>query len=300
MDNQKNMLDQDFFIEIDEFDPMSEFTDYVDDEEDAIGDQVPVQQDLGVNPNPVMPAAEDTRPASVRIATLFDEMQPQRRTLYGVLALCEEIKSDDDVIAFIQDCLKKRHSIFSASILCSHLERAGAIQKVFEDGAPYDYVPEPEVVVEDGVEYLKPAECPAVYWVTTEDGAEFLAKKNSVDPIKSMLGAQVEALPLFKTILDMASADGGTTAKALAKLIDRDPVNQKKRIFSSKYVEMLYKAGALDWDGKWVVTDMGKGALKLITDQLDAMAAEQKEAQEVSEAKEEAAAFVNDSAQSEA
>lgn len=276
MSNDKMRLDQDFFGEFEEFDPL-EGLDDVFDEDDEVGDQVPIQRDLGVNPNPVIEAAEDPRPASERIATLFEEMQPQRRTLYGVLELCAERQGDATVIAFIEECLAKRHSVFTPTIICSHLERAGALEKVLADGAPYVHEPQPTVVVEDGVEYLQPGTPPEVYWQTTEEGAAFVASDEPSVRLASLLEAQAAALPLFKTILGMASAEGGTTAKALARLIDRDPVNKKNRIFSSRFVEMLYKAGALDWEGTWVITDLGKVALKTIEGKLEELEARQEE-----------------------
>ncbi|MDD5805941.1 MAG: hypothetical protein PUD02_01205 [Eggerthellales bacterium] len=244
------------FEDFDAFDALAELDGFDEDEDDG-GDQVPKDRGIGLNPNPVMPEHEDTRTPDQKLADLFSEMQPYRSLLIKIMDFCLEPHSSEDVFQFIADAQSVKHPVYSPANFCNFLERSEALWRVFEDGAPYDYEPQAETVVIDGVEYLQPAEPPAVWWLTSPAGVRFLEQDDPMSRAMALLDSEQSHADVLRVILGLAAAEGGTSAKALAAAIDRNPEFKARGVFSSKFVDLLHKADALEWKGCWSITPIG-------------------------------------------
>jgi hypothetical protein len=168
-----------------------------------------------------------------------------------------------DVTAYIGDLKKRDRSVYSANDLTNLLERAGAIERVDADGAPYATEElEPKVVVVDGVEYLEPRTPPAAFWRATATGLEAFADDDPDARIQGLFESEGHYLPIMRRILTVCSAADGATAHAIAKAVDGDPLLAKPRYYSSRFVEKLNQAEALEWSGSsWTLTDAGRCAL---------------------------------------
>ncbi len=212
----------------------------------------------------VKPVAEhDERPASERTAELFSHMAARRKTLIAILRACREKQPVRDVADLIDDLKRRDRCVYSANDLCTLLERAGAIERVGEDGESYEEVElEPKTVVVDGMEYLEPQTPPPAFWVATQAGLDVLAQDDPEGRTERLFEEDGDYLPIYKRILTLCSEEGGASAKAIAKACDQDPLLQKPRYYSSRFVERLNKSDALAWSGKtWEVTETGREAL---------------------------------------
>ena len=251
----------------DEFDPLAGEDFDVDDEVDF-----PVDQPGGAGEDAsthVRPQPDhDPRPAAQRIAELFDEMPNRRKTLMAILEHCAQARPVREVVDFIGELKKVDTSVFSANDFTKLLQRAGALERVGEDGLPYVEVElEPKVVVVDGVEYLEPQTPPPAFWRTSEDGAAYVRADDPDARLQGLFEEEANYLSIFKRILEMCSAEGGADAKSIAKEIDDDPLLVSPRYYSSRFVEKLKLNDALVWEGKhWVTTDLGLEALDQLAD----------------------------------
>ena len=259
---QKQVLDFDIDDALDEvYDPLADEGLDDDDELDfpvAGGDNLKLQE------SHVAPVPEhDVRPASVRIAELFNGMQARRKTLLAILKHCKEQQPVFDVADYIGVLKERDHSVYSANDFCNLLEHAGAIERVDQDGEPYREVElEPNIVVVDGVEYLEPNTPPPAFWRTTQAGLDYAQADDPQAQIQQIFEEEPIYLPIYKQVLTMCAESDGATAKALAKSIDSDPLLKRPRYYSSRFVEKLNRAGALEWAGKtWHITDSGLIAL---------------------------------------
>ena len=244
------------------YDPLADIDFAGDEDVDyPVGDGANLKQ-VGlpeVEPVPV----HDARPASERTAELFSRMATRRKTLLAILRKCQEKQPVREVVDYICDLKTRDHSVYSANDFCSLLERAGAIERVGEDGASYEEVElEPKTVVVDGVEYLEPQTPAPAFWLTTQAGLDMIAADDPEGRTEQLFEEEDAYLPVFKRILTLCSAAGGASAKQIAKACDTDPLLQSPRYYSSRFVEKLNKSDALTWAGKsWELTQTGREAL---------------------------------------
>ncbi|MBR2834174.1 MAG: hypothetical protein IKE43_00465 [Coriobacteriales bacterium] len=201
---------------------------------------------------------EDTRPAHVRTAELFDRMKPRRRELMKILALCTEPVDAADVHKAGNAMQAAHRSVYDGEALCNLLVRAGALQKIeSEDRAP-------EVVVEDGIEYLKPAGKKSVQYCTTPVGQAVLDDDKPKERLFAALEKEPEYKPIFLRILLACAEDGGKTAKQLGDLVDKDELLQSPRRWAAYFFNILHECDALTWNTTWTTTELGMQGIEAL------------------------------------
>ncbi|WP_165046097.1 hypothetical protein [Adlercreutzia sp. ZJ138] len=242
-----------------DFDPLSLIDDEDDDEDyDEEPGSLSIQEISAATA--AMPAAAvDTRPASVRTADLFDHMKSRRRVLLDILSFCEEPRLVADVNARVDEKQRNDYSVFTAASLCEHLEAAGALHLVAEDGSDYvEMEMEPQLVTIDGVEYYETVDPPVAYWQTTDVGVEYLESDRPLERLRELFVTDEMYLSIYKRILYLCSCEGGATTAELGAAVDDDEIVQNPRRYSTFFAERLEKCDALAWSGKaWVATEIG-------------------------------------------
>lgn len=254
----------------DEFDPLEDVEG--DEEDDAATDLPPTQ----TTPDQATPAAADERSAEERTADLIKAMAPRRKVLLGILAYCEEPQLVDDVNAKVDELQAHNFSVYTAADLTSLLERAGALEHVTDEGGSLEDVEEqePEVVEVDGVEYLEVKQSAPTRWVTTAAGMAAVEADRPLDRLNDLFAQDEQYLPIYKRVLTLCAADGGTTIKALGDAVDSDPLVQKPRLYVAHFVDKLEKCDAVEWVDSWVTTEVGQTGLEILKDIEDAPAAD--------------------------
>lgn len=220
---------------------------------------------------PQMPAVDQAkpeyaaRPAAERTQELFNNMNPHRRVLYGVLRAMQKPLSEDDADKTIEALRAHKFSVYSPANICTMLETAGAVERVQEDGSPYEeYEPEPKIVLIDGEEYWEPTPAPAPFWQITEAGQAQLDSYNPASKLERTFATEPEYLTLYKRVLTLASEGDGKTMKQLSAAVDNDPLvaTEPRSFFVQHFVEALERGEAVAWNGKaWKTTDIGTQAL---------------------------------------
>ena len=206
------------------------------------------------------------RPAKERITELFNNMNPHRRVLYGVLREMKQPISNARAKDVIENIRAHKFSVYSPTNICTMLEVAGAVERVLEDGKPYsEYQPEPEIIVEDGVEYYKPTEAPAPFWCITEAGEAQLETYDPKQKLEEQLEREKEYKVLYKRVLVLGSREEGATMKQFSAAVDSDPLvaTEPRDFFVQHFVEALERCEAVAWDGSvWRTTKLGTQALE--------------------------------------
>lgn len=205
------------------------------------------------------------RPAKERIEELFNNMNPHRRVLYGVLRALRKPVSNEEVGGVVDALRAHKFSVYSTSNICTMLETAGAVRRVLEDGTPYsEFKPEPKIVVEDGVEYWQAVPAPMPYWQVTEEGQEQLDSYHPIEKLERTFADEAEYLTLYKRILTMTSEGEGVTMKQMSAAVDNDPLvaTEPRNYFVQHFVEALERGEAVAWNGTaWKITEVGRQAL---------------------------------------
>ncbi len=206
------------------------------------------------------------RPAKERITELFNNMNPHRRVLYGVLREMKQPISNARAKDVIENIRAHKFSVYSPTNICTMLEVAGAVERVLEDGKPYsEYEPEPEIIVEDGVEYYKPTKAPAPFWCITEAGEAQLETYDPKQKLEEQLEREKEYKVLYKRVLVLGSREEGATMKQFSAAVDSDPLvaTEPRDFFVQHFVEALERCEAVAWDGSvWRTTKLGTQALE--------------------------------------
>ena len=266
-------LEEDF----DSFNPLSDF-DVDDDDTD-----IPLESGI-MRPEPKeFPTADAlvqsteqmaAQPAAVRIATLFDNMQPSRKLLLLVMERCLEPQSNEAIVEIITDYMRNAKSIFTPELILHHLHRAGALERLTEEGDDYEELDlEPKTVVIDGVEYLESTMPPEIWWHTTPEGAEMVEGNRPADRLTGLIDSEPQYRTIFTTVLEYAARPEGTSEKELGNLLNNEPVLQKPRMYAQRFIGKLNECEALVWqDKRWRITDLGREALARLTAEEDSEA----------------------------
>lgn len=205
----------------------------------------------------------DERPAEERIAELFERMNMHRRTLIKILEHVDEARPVEELEDYVDEAQRYHFSVYDSHTLMSLLERAGAIECVDEEGnvfRPEDV--EPEVVVEDGVEYLQARDLPQLYYRATAAGRDAAVTDDPGARIMSMLDENNEYIPVYHKIMTLGAKEGGAKLKELADAVDTCTLVQKPRFYVQHFIEQLKKADAMEFLGSWTTTEAGKTALE--------------------------------------
>lgn len=244
---------------------------------------------------------DDDRPAEVRIQEVYDRLKPRKRVLDGILRFLDEPKRSDVLQAKVDELQEYDYSVYDGYAYSKLLFRCGAIDKVDENGEPFpeDYEQAPDIIEVDGVRYYQPTDGVLVYWITTKDGWDFLAKDDPEKRMEELLHDQFIYAPVYRTVLEACASPEGASAQLLADLVDSNPLLEKPRRWSSFFTKRLEDCDSIVWRGSWQITPLGRkaqGILAEIIAEAEARAAEEaaaaKAAEEAAAAKaaEEAAA----------
>ena len=270
----------DFEAEVEEtYDPLADFD---DDDVEEEGDPSDGQGGpIKTAPRPNQFARpDDDRPAAERIQEVFDRLKPRKRVLAGILRFLDTPKRADVLQEKVDELQEYDYSVYDGYSYSKLLYRAGAIDKVDENGEPFpeDYEQEPDIIEVDGVRYYKPTDGVLVYWVTTQDAWDFLAKDDPEQRMKDLLNDQLIYAPIYQRVLEACAASDGASAQLLADLVDSDPLLEKPRRWSSFFTKRLEDCESINWRGAWKITEIGRKAQAILSEIIAAQEAEAAEA----------------------
>ncbi len=202
------------------------------------------------------------KPAEERLSILLEQMATQRPILMGILALCEDATPTDDVYREVKAQQKNRSSVFAPENLCELLERAGALERVDENG---DLLrldeSEPITIAEDDMEYIAPNPPEAAFWKTTETGLRLVANDDPLERLHGLLEEDGSYAPIYRQILSLCSNATGMTTQEIGKHVDGDPLLQSPRFYATKFIDRLERAGGIEWRQAWTITEEGASLL---------------------------------------
>ena len=207
----------------------------------------------------------DDRTPSEKTADLMRRMAPHRKVLLGILGACKEPTPVSEVSELVGRIQENHHSVYTASSLCEHLEKAGALTLVNVDGSPYEADDEePTLVMADGVEYYETAEAPVACWLTAEAGLEALEADRPLERLVALFQSDAAYGPVYRKALLLCAGEEGASAPQLSAAIDGDPLVQKPRRCAPYFTDRLAKCDAVEWRKTWRITDVGRKGLEYL------------------------------------
>ena len=244
---------------------------FADEDVDERGDEVSTP-DLPPDPEkmkdaPKTPSASEL-PAEQRIERLFERLATRRRVLLGMLRFLQEPHNPTELNELVDELQKHDYSMFKGNNYADLLEEAGAIERLNEDGTPFDtgFEQIPDIIEVDGVEYLKPVRGRRILWQNTPEGQAYLDADRPEDRMRDLFAEDTPYLHIYRQILALCAGEDGTTMAAITPIADDDPITVKPRLYAPHFVDMLEKCEAIRWDGRWRITELGRKGLALLAD----------------------------------
>lgn len=243
------------------WDPLADFEEMEDDEsEGQLGPHSGRYEQVRYAPKPT------GLTASERIERLFEDLGTRRRIMLGILAYLSEPRRADALQAKVDELQAFDKSVYDGFGFSLLLEEAGAIERVAEDGSPFDEEAEqaPDIVVIDGVRFYKPTDGKQVFWVDTDEGRAYLEADNPRGRMEALFAEQSRYAPIYRRVLELCAAEGGSSRVTLEAAVESDPLVQDPRRYCSFFTKGLEDVGALTWAGSWKTTDVGLQGLGLL------------------------------------
>lgn len=202
-------------------------------------------------------------PARERIERLFADMPPYRRWFLAILDACRTAQSAGRIEEIVAGLESRRQCVYSAASFCTMLEEAGALQKLTEDGTPYEEV-EPQLVEveQDGRRYLRPTPPPEVMWKTSPEGLEALEGDDPLGELVQIVDErEVAYAGVFQEILGMCDGDGSSIDE-IKRQVNSNPALEYPKKTAQFFMDYLDRNGAIEWDGAWKITAVGRELLE--------------------------------------
>lgn len=285
------MSDIDVFTVDDDFDPLADLDLDPEELEVDYDYQVPIPDadKSVVPPKPVLSAQE-------RIEKLLVGMPAQQFRALRAVELCEQPQTMEAVAAQLDAEYPHQVSVFSSAQIVALLERAGALEKLVDEGAASDAAAGADEASGESlgesaepasspgesstdssakpanssgalsdaasVEYLTVTPVPPALYQATEAGLRAVADHINVRVIEDMLTEEPWYLPIYERILSMCATESGEHTKTLDAAVDGDELCAEPRRFCGYFRGKLEESGALVWNGTaWKTTELGKQAM---------------------------------------
>lgn len=234
----------------DDFDPLEDLRLDEEDEKPATDYLPPIPDaELSRVPEEVPLTAEE------RIEKLLAGIPGQTLRLLRAVQTCAEPKTFSEIDADLQEAFPVEVSVYGSAQIVELLERAGALEEQVteEDSAPESFEPAGDYLV------VTPAK-PRTY-LATAAGLAAVEARSGEHVVREALLKEPQYVPLYRTILEMTSEEGGCATKELDVVIDNDPLCEEPRRFCGYFLDRLEEAGAVQWNNAWVATKLGREVL---------------------------------------
>ena len=210
--------------------------------------------------------AKPQAPARERIERLFEDMIPYKNWFLAILDACREAQDAAGVGKVVEGLQSRRRCVYATANFLAMLQDAGALEKLTRDGEPYAEV-EPQLmeVVEDGKTYLRPTPPPEAMWRTTADGLEALADNDPLGTLVGIVREHAAYTDVFREILGLCDGDGSSIGN-IKEQVNSNPALEYPKKSAQFFMDYLDRNGAIEWDGAWKITEVGRQLLGKLED----------------------------------
>lgn len=207
-------------------------------------------------------AIRQTPEPSATFEGLLAAMPQYRRLFLDVVATCGQPQSDEEVQDLLHQGCQKSRSVYDPGTLCSLLERAGALERVDEQGNPCeDASAEPVLVEEDGEAYLVADAAPAWKWASTDEALAYVQSDDPQGRLREIVAEDAEVAEAYEHILRACAVEEGCAMQDLNSQVNALPSVASQRKRAGYFIDKLERCDAIAWEGSWKITEIGRSLL---------------------------------------
>lgn len=200
-----------------------------------------------------------------QVAAVFAAAPGNQRVLLAAMEACREPRTPDELDELMGALLSKNRSVFGPVELRALLEKYGALvyQKSNEEVAAdqaRERGEETDLATDADGNLVVATPAPG-RWVLTEEGRAFVDSDPQGSYALELLEREGYYAPVYLRLLEFV-AEEPRGKPQIDHVIDADPLLQEPRMFAGHFVGELEKAGALEWDDAWAITEVGEALLR--------------------------------------
>ncbi|MBR3258026.1 MAG: hypothetical protein IKF96_03460 [Eggerthellaceae bacterium] len=237
----------------DVFSPEVDFDTDIDEQETAEEGVTDLEDIQAVN-EMLMP---HHRIAPEDLDTLLEEVGGLRPVFEGTIDFCREPRRGSEVDAKHAELTEYNFCTFTPVGVRAMLQAVGALQYIPDEEAEAAMEELPEIT-EDGYYTIQPK--PEGFWVATEDALRAIDSKNRVAEVRQLLDVEERFVPVYTEALQLLADSPRTINELNDRLNDREIMVSEFR-FASALVKRLEERRAVEFRGKWEITDTGRQVL---------------------------------------
>lgn len=196
-----------------------------------------------------------------RVEGAFGAAPGTQRVLLAAMEACRERpRTAAELDEVMEAVLSANRSVFGPVELRAILERYGALVYEKSEGelaAEAEAGRDPAVDVEGNLVVTVPD--PGC-WVLTKAGRAYLEADPQGSYALDLLQREGYYQAVYRELLAFVGEEPRTKPQIDGR-IDGHPLLQEPRMFSGHFVGELEKAGALEWNDAWTLTDIGRALL---------------------------------------
>lgn len=195
----------------------------------------------------------DAQTVAEKLAELLEEMGAQREQMLKILEFCAEERTAEEVDEALAPLRAWRQSVYSPVTMRSLLLKAGALEYRDNDEAPEEQADEMGNLV-------LPPQAQAT-WLATP---EALAYCETLDPFADLVHAldAIASRNVYLAVLKLC-AEEPRSVGGIAEFVHQTAPEEADSLDAGGMVGRLEEAGALEWRGAWVTSNLGNDYLKL-------------------------------------
>jgi len=208
--------------------------------------------------------ASDLVDAEARTADLLLSYPSLRHALYRALECCQSFRTTAEVEEAVTP-LVPGASVYSVVTLLDWLHRAGALERPVLGDAADQYSPVEATASAPAVGALSTSDAvPQVarLWQTTPAGIAVLERFAPSRLLRELQETEdVRYLHIYPIVLAFCDEEPRSTKEIDTLLVDH-PDLQNPRRYASYFINKLGEVGAIEWNGKWSTTEIGRSAIQ--------------------------------------
>ncbi len=190
------------------------------------------------------------------VRALLHDMGPQKEQLLAILGFCREERTSAEIEAMLEPLRQHRTSVYTGIAMRSLLERAGGLAYLPNDD-------EVEEVYDEADGSLVLPEPAVATWLTTEAGIACLEAHDPYAELLDALGGASEPAEGLALVLRLC-CEGEQTVGTLSEVLRESGVLEGLELDPVAFVSRLEDAGAIEWRGSWIATELGRRYLAQI------------------------------------
>lgn len=201
--------------------------------------------------------------AEARTADLLLSYPSLRHALYRALECCQSFRTTAEVEEAVTPLIP-RSSVYSAVVLLDWLYRAGALERsACEAEADEALSVEVSASATSGAPSTNDAASQGTgHWQTTLVGIAVLERFAPSRLLRELQETEdARHLHIYPIVLAFCDEEPRSTKEIDTLLVDH-PDLQNPRRYASYFINKLGEVGAIEWNGKWSTTEIGRTAIQ--------------------------------------